>query len=319
MKKNTFNTIGIIGKPAGQPIKEPSIPTVARLDSAVIPALRALADLLLDMNITIVTEQHVMEQMQHTRSDNSQMVQSDRAEMAKLCDVIIVIGGDGTLLDAARTLDGADVPLIGINLGRLGFLVDISPEDIIKHLPAMLAGEYISEQRFLLETLLYRDDTVTFSHKAFNDVVLHSGDVLRMIEFETYANEKFISRHRADGMIVTGPTGSTAYALSGGGPVLHPSLDALMLVPICPHTLTDRPLVLNADNSIEIILDETNQVPAVVSCDGQLNFALQNGDRLKVNRTPDNVTLLHPNDYDYFSILRDKLGWGRDRYVSPGH
>lgn len=302
-----FNTIGIIAKPG---------------DDAVVPTLAALAKQLMDLKVRCLADGNTSQLLAKPSVTDcascGDIESAERAQMREQCDVIIVVGGDGTLLDVARMLNGANIPLIGVNMGRLGFLVDVSPEQMHDSLSAILSGEYLREQRFLLQTELYRRGEIELTHRAFNDVVLHTGDVLRMLEFETYANGSFISHHRADGMIVTGPTGSTAYALSGGGPILHPTLDAIMLVPICPHTLTDRPLVLNADTEIEIALDENNRVPALASCDGQMNFNLTAGDRLRVSRSDAEVTLLHPLDYDYFRILRDKLGWGRDRF-QPQH
>lgn len=302
MTNSRFTSIGIIGKPR---------------DKKVIPTLNAIAEHLSSLHITVTADENTAALIDQKFAING----INRSDMRANCDLIIVVGGDGTLLDAARMLSGVDIPLIGVNLGRLGFLVDVSPDAVAETISAMLEGEFIEEKRFLLETELIRSGEVQVAHKAFNDVVLHSGDVLRMLEFETHADDKFISVHRADGMIVTGPTGSTAYALSGGGPILHPSLDAIMLVPICPHTLTDRPLVLNASTTIEVVLDQDNQVPAVCSCDGQLNFNVLSGDRLRIKRNEASVTLLHPQDYDYFRILRDKLGWGRDRFVptAPTH
>lgn len=286
-------------------------------DDNVTPTFNTLLEQLLTLPVQVFADSNSENLLNPDKlaADNLQL--ASRATLRETCDVIIVVGGDGTLLDVARMLGGVDIPLIGVNMGRLGFLVDVSPEQMTESLAAMLSGEYRQEKRFLIETQLLRQGEVQLTHRAFNDVVLHTSDVLRMLEFETYANDNFISRHRADGIIVTGPTGSTAYALSGGGPILYPSLDAIMLVPICPHTLTDRPLVLNADAVIEIAIDEQNEVPALASCDGQLNFNVAAGDRLRISRSDADVTLLHPENYDYFRILRDKLGWGRDRYRKP--
>ncbi len=224
-------------------------------------------------------------------------------------DIAIVIGGDGTLLKIGRFLSEYKIPVIGINLGRLGFLVDISPDQIVEQLDAIFKGQYIEESRSLLTASAYRGDTLLGESNALNDVVLHVRNDIRMIEFTTHINGKFVNRQRADGIVIATPTGSTAYSLSGGGPILHPELDAVVLVPICPHTLSHRPIVVSNTGIIEIHLCESREVNSRLSFDGQANIELQAGDRIVIQQKKHKLILIHPEGYDYYRILRNKLGW----------
>jgi NAD+ kinase len=232
------------------------------------------------------------------------------AQIAAEAELVVVIGGDGTLLHSARILADAGIPLVGVNLGRLGFLVDVSPEDMCQRLDEIMAGQFCPEDRFLLEAEVRRQDGLVGRGVAFNDVVVHKRDVARMIEFETHVDGVYVTTHRADGLIVATPTGSTAYALSGGGPLLYPTLDVLTLVPVCPHTLSDRPIVVHADAVIEVVVSDPRELDGLVTFDGQDKQTLGPGDRVVIRRKPERVRLIHPADYDYFQILRAKLGWG---------
>lgn len=234
-----------------------------------------------------------------------------REQLAEACDLVLVVGGDGTLLSAARTLAPRGVPILGINQGRLGFMVDVPPTDLAGPIAAILEGHFVADQRLILEANVHRGERVIGPYFAINDVVIRNQASIRMLEFETWRSHQFISQHRADGLIVSTPTGSTAYALSSGGPVIHPALEALSLVPICPHTLSDRPLVVSADQPIQVILQGGNGTRAMVTCDGQTHETLLPGDRLHIERAPFRLHLIHPAGYDYFGILRDKLHWGR--------
>ncbi|HPE59676.1 MAG: NAD(+) kinase [Thiothrix sp.] len=231
-------------------------------------------------------------------------------DIAGQADLIIVVGGDGTLLGAGRLLAETSLPLVGINLGRLGFLVDILPEDMASVLEPILQGEYIEERRCMLTGTVMRDDKVLGSSVALNDVVLHARDEIRMIEFTTLIDGVFVNIQRADGLIISTPTGSTAYALSSGGPILHPVLDATVLVPVCAHNLTSRPLVVPAACHIEIRLQDQYPVDSRVSFDGQNNIELVPGDRLLIATRQEKMRLLHPLNHDYYHILRTKLHWG---------
>ncbi|MFI4979234.1 MAG: NAD(+) kinase [Nevskiales bacterium] len=231
--------------------------------------------------------------------------------LAARSDLAIVVGGDGTLLGAGRALAPHGVPILGVNQGRLGFMVDVLPEDLNETLDAVLGGDLPVEERLLLEATLRRADTsnLPLLH-AVNDVVVRNQASIRMLEFETWLDGEFISQHRADGIVVATPTGSTAYALSGGGPVLHPSLHAVALVPICPHTLSDRPIVVPAGGTIRIVL--RGEVSGVsVTCDGQVSVTLDAGDSVEVTSSPHRLRLIHPRNYSFFELLRNKLHWGR--------
>ena len=225
-------------------------------------------------------------------------------------DLGIVLGGDGTLLAAARMLAALDIPLLCINLGRLGFLADISPAETFDVLPAILRGEFCAEQRLLLEIQIHRGARVLGTGTALNEVALHKWDSLKMIEFETRAGGRLLNRQRADGLIVATPTGSTAYALSAGGPILYPDLRALVVVPICQHTMAIRPMVLGAQQAIEIELTNDSWSKARVVCDGQQSLPLEIGDRVLIRARERPLRLIHPAGYDYFELLRTKLHWG---------
>jgi len=223
-------------------------------------------------------------------------------------DLILVIGGDGSLLDAARVAVDYDLPVVGIHRGRLGFLTDIAPDNLTQ-LRDVLAGQYIEERRFLLVAEVLQDSRSLAMQIALNDVVIHPGDEARMIEFETQINNEFVHNQRADGMIVATPTGSTAYALSGGGPIMHPGLNAIVLVPMFPHTLSSRPLVVAGDSDVKIFIKENNSSSAFMSCDGHQRVEIPPGARVQINKKTKHLRLIHPLDYNYYATLRGKLSW----------
>lgn len=230
----------------------------------------------------------------------------DPVAMGDACDLVITVGGDGTLLGAARALASSGVPLLGINLGRLGFLADLPTDALDTCLAPILAGEFDAEERFLLAARVNGDPPLL----ALNDVVIHKWNTARMIELETLIDGSFVNRQRGDGIIVATPTGSTAYALSGGGPLIHPALDAIALVPICPHTLSNRPLVVGGHSRIEIRADSAHdQGHVIVTCDGQADVFLTADSSVRIERAPHPIRLLHPRGHDHFQILRAKLGW----------
>jgi len=231
-------------------------------------------------------------------------------QLAEQADLAIITGGDGTLLSSARELVDAGIPLLGVNLGRLGFLVDISPDDMLQIVGAVLDGQYEEDNRFLLNCRIGDQQP----QLALNDVVLHKWNIARMIEFETWVNGSFIDAQRSDGLIISTPTGSTAYALSGGGPLLAPSLDAISLVPICPHTLSNRPIVIHGNSEILLsVCGKTEPEHVRVTCDGQASLTIQAGDKVHVSKHPVPLRLLHPTGHDHYQILRAKLGWGGQR------
>ncbi len=224
-------------------------------------------------------------------------------------DLVLAVGGDGTLLHAARRFADRGVPLAGINRGRLGFLADISPDEMLQHLEEILSGAYHEDQRTMLCGRIHRDGREILASAALNDVVLHARRSVRMISFDVYVGGKLLARQNADGIVVATPTGSTAYALSGGGPILHPRVPALTLVPICPHTLSNRPIVIDDRSRLELKLCPESSVPAVVSFDGQVDCDLEPGDRVDVWLKETRLRLIQPVDMDYFAILRAKLKW----------
>ncbi len=233
----------------------------------------------------------------------------DRESLCASCDLIIVIGGDGTLLNAARALVEKDVRLLGINLGRLGFLTDVSRHEMTKRLDDVFEGRFQEEERFLLRATLIRDDREITRNDALNDVVVHRWRTARLITLDTYVDGSFVTTQRADGLIVSTPTGSTAYALSGGGPILHPALNAIVLVPICPHTLSNRPIVMNADGEVEIVISGARD-SAQLTCDSQTTLELVVNDRIALRKKEIGIKLIHPAGYDYYATLREKLRWG---------
>lgn len=226
------------------------------------------------------------------------------------CDVAIVIGGDGTLLGAARALAPYAVPLIGVNLGRLGFLVDVPPGNDLAVLDAVLSGKHLAEQRSLLQAQVIRKGETVFEERALNDVILRIRERVRLLEFETHVDGCFVSQQRADGMIAATPTGSTAYALSSGGPVLTPDMQAILLLPICSHTFSSRPVVVSDDSLVELHVHDDDPEAAQLVCDGQVNFPVQNADVIRIRRALEQVTLLHPEGHDFYKLLREKLKWG---------
>ena len=228
-------------------------------------------------------------------------------EIGEKADLAVVMGGDGTMLNIARMLVSYDVPLIGINQGRLGFLTDLSADTMFETLDEMLAGQYTTERRMLLYAEVIRNAESVFGSLAFNDVVLYRGLSSGMIEFEVKVDNEYVNTLRADGLIVATPTGSTAYALSSGGPILHPSLDLVALVPICPHTLSNRPIVIGPDASVQIQLQSSVNVR--INCDSHSCFDLEQTDNIVVRRFPKTVRLLHSINHSYYRTLREKLGW----------
>lgn len=231
------------------------------------------------------------------------------AAIGQHVDLAVVIGGDGTLLNAARHLAPHEVPIVGVNLGRLGFLVDIAPDAMLEEIGRILDGDRQIERRLLLAAEVMRKGKIVHGARALNDVVVGKGELARMIEFDTFIGGEFVNRTRGDGIVIASPTGSTAYALSASGPIMLPSVPALALVPICPHTLSDRPIVVPSTSTLEIVMTDAQQ-NAYVTFDGQSTFSLQEQDRIYVRRAEHEVELVHPSSRSHFEVLRIKLGWG---------
>jgi len=227
-------------------------------------------------------------------------------------DLVVAVGGDGTMLYAAGKVAGSSVPMLGINRGRLGFLADVTPDEMIHSIDHVLAGNYTRDSRLLLAARLERPDGSHTEALGLNDVVLQRRDTGRMLDFETRVDGRYVNTHSGDGLVVSTPTGSTAYALSCGGPIIEPGLDAIVIVPVCPHTLTDRPIVISAGQVIDMALLQREDTHAGVTVDGHSLGELKPDDKLTVRAADSRVTFIHPPGYDYYEILRTKLYWGRD-------
>ncbi len=231
--------------------------------------------------------------------------------LAKDADLIVAIGGDGTMLFAAQLAIGRDIPLLGINRGRLGFLTDVSPDDMIESFDTVLQGRYETDARNLLEARLTRAEGEVAVRRVLNDVVVQRHESGRMVELEIWIGGQFVNTHGGDGLVIASSTGSTAYALSCGGPIIHPSLGAVVIAPISPHTLSDRPIVVSRDNRVEVRLLERSATRAQITCDGVLLGDLDASSSLVIAPSASIITLLHPPGYEYFRLLRSKLHWGR--------
>ncbi|QGG80333.1 NAD(+) kinase [Litorivicinus lipolyticus] len=232
------------------------------------------------------------------------------SELSAHCDLVMVIGGDGSMLGAARALAKADTPVLGVNRGSLGFLTDIRPEDAIQALDQALAGDCLIDRRNLIGVVVERDGERIASGSALNDIVLHKGNSARMLSFDVAVGGQKVYDAKADGLIVATPTGSTAYSLSAGGPILHPSLSAWVVVPMFPHTMADRPLVIGDDQILCLSITDQHQSLPLISCDGQTHISVMPGDRIMIRKLKEQLHLLHPGkDYNYYAVCREKLGW----------
>lgn len=290
MNKPPFHRIALIGREGVDGVPE---------------TLQALKEYLLSLNRIVLIEEHAAHMM-----NGHDLTVLSASQLKKKADLLIVVGGDGSLLNAAHIAVPQKIPVLGINRGRLGFLTDIPPNEFQK-INAILEGDYKEETRFLLKmTAEYKGEIIT-NGIALNDVVLLPKDVAKMIEFDILINDDFVCSQRADGLIVTTPTGSTAYALSGGGAILHPQLDAIALVPMFPHTLSSRPIVVQAHSQIKINISNKNDVSPSVSNDGQYCVALTAGGSISIHKYKHPLRLIHPTDYNYYYTLRRKLDWER--------
>ncbi|RUO80418.1 NAD(+) kinase [Idiomarina tyrosinivorans] len=288
--KAVFSKIALLGKSHHEETRQ-------TLES-LYQALRA-------RNYDVLIERQAAEQLALDDDTRTASLQ----EIGEWADLAVVIGGDGNMLGAARTLCNYNVGVVGVNRGNLGFLTDISPQDVLTPLLAILHGDYYTEQRFLLSAEVMSQGSRAGQGCAINEVVLHSDKVAHMVEFEVYVDDQFVYSQRSDGIIVATPTGSTAYSLSGGGPILHPDLDAITLVPMFPHTLSSRPIVLNANRQIRLRAAYDNDL-LQVSCDGHVRMAVHPGDDILIAKHQRPLRLIHPVDYSYYNVLSKKLGWG---------
>ena len=283
-----FPTVGLVGR-AGNPQVVESVGTVARF--------------LLGAGVELVVEAATAAMLASRELDTE-----DRTGLSARCDLIVVVGGDGSILGVAREVAHSGVPVVGVNRGGLGFLADVSPEQIEDKLGAVLAGRYTVDERSLLDARIERGNTAVGASTALNDVVVHAGAASRMMDFELFINGDFVYRQRSDGVIVATPTGSTAYALSAGGPIMHPGLDAIVVVPMFPHTLTSRPLVVRGDAEIEIVVGSSATAPQV-SCDSQVDYAVRPGDAVTIKKHAHALHLAYPLGHSFFESCRSKLDW----------
>ena len=275
-----------------------------RANQDINETLQRLVDYLRTQNVEIFLD------FDTAASFNLALPTLPRELMREKDDLIVVVGGDGSLLSAARMAIRVNVPVIGINRGRLGFLTDISPLEIESQLGAVLAGKYCEERRFLLHMRIHDEDTIYFQGDALNDVVLSRGNETHLVEFDVYINQQFVSHYRSDGLILATPTGSTAYALSAGGPIMHPQLNAIVMVPMFSHSLSSRPLVIDGQGSVELRISISNDNKLQISCDGHESSLVEPGQYVTVEKNTQELRLLHPSDYHYYDTLRIKLGWG---------
>lgn len=294
MATDSFNTIGLIGRQ--------QLPQVTETVNEVH---QFLTNRQLEVIIGTGTEACL---------DQTPSTIKPATELGKYCDLIIVVGGDGSLLHAARCAVADNTPILGINRGHLGFLADVAPNEFEVMLSEILSGKYIVEERLLLETEVFSEGHIIYSEIAINDIVLKQGDIPNMLAFDIHIDKHCIAEERADGIIIATPTGSTAYALSGGGPILHPGLQAYLLLSMFSHTLSNRPVVVPKESITEISLNNDNQGCASFRCDGLDMIHLNPGTGITIKPSAKKLQLIHPNRYNYFDNLRDKLSWGQQAH-----
>lgn len=284
-----FKSIGIYGR-----VRNPG----------VIETLKVVINYLRSLNQEILVDSETAAAL-----NDSSLLTISREDLSKRCKLLIVVGGDGSLLHAAHNVVDNEIPVLGVNRGRLGFLTDIHPTELEK-IKSILEGSYILEKRFLLTATVEYHGNVLGQSNALNEVALIPDSVPHMNEFEIYIDDQFVCSQDSDGLIVATPTGSTAYALSGGGPILHPKLDALVIVPMFPHTLSIRPIVIEGNHRITIIITPNNTTTPRLTCDSQAFIETPPGSCIKISKKPQLLHLIHPIDYDYYETLRSKLHWG---------
>lgn len=285
-----FKTIGLIGKPQHPEAQQ---------------TLLALYYFLEKQGLEIIVDHRIKDDLQI-----DQLNCTDLVGIGQSCDLAIVVGGDGYMLGAARVLARFDIAVIGVNRGNLGFLTDLDPDDFEQPLTQVLQGHYQTENRFLLEAQVHSHGNMKSTNTAVNEAVLHPDKIAHMIDFEVYINDNFMLNQRADGLIISTPTGSTAYSLSGGGPILTPNLDAISLLPMFPHTLNSRPIVIDAESCVCLKISENNTTEMQISCDSHVNLSVLPGDEVIIRKTKHKLKLVHPKNYNYFHVLQNKLGWG---------
>lgn len=284
-----FKTVGIYGR-----VRSPG----------VIDSLKAIIAFMHQLKQPFIVEEETGQAL-----NDSEVTLVPREELSKHCDLIIVVGGDGSLLYAAHAVVKDEIPVIGINRGRLGFLTDIHPTELEK-IKSILEGDYILERRFMLSATVENHGDTLGGSNALNEVALIPDNMPHMTEFEIYIDDQFVCSQHSDGLIIATPTGSTAYALSGGGPILHPNLDAVVIVPMFPHSLSLRPIVIDSNQRITVVITPNNPHPTRLTCDSQNFINTPPGSHITIQKTAEKLHLIHPRDYDYYETLRSKLHWG---------
>ncbi|MBU1628933.1 MAG: NAD(+) kinase [Gammaproteobacteria bacterium] len=280
---------------------------ITKLHSPLIEhTVKKLAEFLKEKKLDVLIEANTAKLLK-----NIQLSSGDYQTLKKHCDLLIVIGGDGSFLHVARDIVSFNLPVIGINRGTLGFLTDIHPTEMTEKLEEILSGHYVEEKRFMLEVFTRQGRKIKRKACALNEVVVTTSSVAQMIEFEIYINQTFMCSQRSDGLITTTPTGSTAYALSAGGPIVHPALDVITLIPMFPHTLNSRPIVLDSNQIVKIVLQDKIRALPHIYCDSQVNIKVDRGDTIYIHKLDQSLRLIHPMDYDYYKALRSKLDWGK--------
>jgi NAD+ kinase len=281
----SFSTVGLIGRHSSPQI---------------VDSLLAVSQCLDGHGVETLIEEDTASMFANSRHSHV-----SRQELGSRCDLIVVVGGDGSLLGVGRDLAHSGVPVLGVNRGGLGFLADIAPEQIAAKLSDVLGGAYVIEDHFLLSASIIRGDEELGRSPALNDVVVHMGGMARMMEFSLWVDDQFVYEQRSDGLIIASPTGSTAYALSAGGPILHPSLEAIVVVPMFPHTLTSRPLMVPSSSEIRIVATED----AEITCDSQVDFMLNSGDEVRISKYASPLRLVYNLGHSFYESCRSKLDW----------
>lgn len=294
IKNPAFRRIGLMGR-AGK--------------KSVTHTLVQIGQTIYDMGLSLIMDIETanLPTLDLTEFPQVQMVK--RSLIGEICDLVIVVGGDGSILHAAQSLARYRVPVVGVNRGRLGFLADVNPDEIALKLRQVLMGDYQLDQRFLLMMEIREGKNIIHQDMALNDVVLHAGKSVHMLDFQLKIDGLDVYRQHSDGLIVATPTGSTAYALSGGGPIIYPDMDAICLVPMHPHTLSSRPIVVSGNSEISIQIHKDNRTQPMVSADGKNSVPLNQDQKLYIRKHPDKLTLLHPPGFDFYAACRTKLHW----------
>ena len=283
---------------------------IGRLHSpAVIETLHRVIKCLNRCQCDVWVDERIVDSLNEEQLASATYGTGDHHFLGQQCDLVIVVGGDGSMLSAARVMATYGVAVIGINRGKLGFLTDIAPDQVEVSLEAVLAGSFETSNRFMLSAHVLRNGEEVGRGSGLNDIVLHPGKSARMLAYDLSIDGTAVYFDRADGLIIATPTGSTAYALSAGGPIMHPGLDAIALVPMNPHNLSSRPLVVTANAELEILIGEDNSTQPIISCDGQVHIVCEPGDRVHIQRHEAQLKVLHPLGHHFYDRCRSKLGW----------